>query len=190
MAEALDLEDEVQQVPGAPAVVLLVNDGCKKRRSRCSERRAESPAEDEVLRVAAWLTARLADQTAAHEIGVFVRSAAQLPRARRAADKAGLPYKVLDDHLLVPSGYASLGTMHLAKGLEFKAVAVMACDDEVLPSQERIENVREGGDLQEVYDSERQLLYVASTRARDVLVVSGVAPVSEFIEDMREDESA
>jgi superfamily I DNA/RNA helicase len=29
--------------------------------------------------------------------------------------------------------------MHLAKGLEFRAVAVMACDDEVIPLQERIE---------------------------------------------------
>jgi len=141
--------------------------------------------EHEITQIAEWLTARLAEQTAAHEIGVFVRSAAQLPRARRAAEEAGLPYKILDDHLQVPGGYASLGTMHLAKGLEFKAVAVMACDDEVLPLQERIEAVGEDGDLQEVYDSERQLLYVACTRSRDVLVVSGVTPVSEFIEDMR-----
>jgi superfamily I DNA/RNA helicase len=29
--------------------------------------------------------------------------------------------------------------MHLAKGLEFRTVAVMACDDEVIPLQERIE---------------------------------------------------
>lgn len=96
-----------------------------------------------------------------------------------------MPYKILDEHMRVPSGYASLGTMHLAKGLEFKAVAVMACDDEVLPLQERIEAVGDEGDLQEVYDSERQLLYVACTRARDMLLVSGMIPVSEFIDDMR-----
>jgi hypothetical protein len=29
--------------------------------------------------------------------------------------------------------------MHLAKGLEFRAVAVMACDDEVIPLQSRME---------------------------------------------------
>jgi ATP-dependent exoDNAse (exonuclease V) beta subunit len=34
----------------------------------------------------------------------------------------------------------------------------------------------------EVYDTERQLLYVACTRARYFLMVSGVAPVSEFLE--------
>jgi superfamily I DNA/RNA helicase len=75
--------------------------------------------------------------------------------------------------------------MHLAKGLEFRAVAVMACDDEVLPLQARIEEVGDDGDLQEVYDTERQLLYVACTRARDRLFVSGVEPASEFLGDLR-----
>jgi hypothetical protein len=50
----------------------------------------------------------------------------------------------------------------LAKGLEFRAVAVMACDDEIMPLQERIETVGEDADLQEVYDTERHLLYVAA----------------------------
>lgn len=141
--------------------------------------------EEEIRRIAERLTAWLTEQKAVHEIGLFVRSEAQLPRAQRAAEYASLPYEILDKHMRVPSGYASLGTMHLAKGLEFKAVAVMACDDEMLPLQARIETVGEDGDLQEVYDSERQLLYVACTRARDVLVVSGVTPVSEFLDDMR-----
>ncbi len=73
--------------------------------------------------------------------------------------------------------------MHLAKGLEFQAVAVMACDDEIIPLQERIETVGDDADLQEVYDTERHLLYVACTRARDHLLVTGVAPVSEFLDD-------
>jgi superfamily I DNA/RNA helicase len=73
--------------------------------------------------------------------------------------------------------------MHLAKGLEFRAVVVMACDDEVVPLQERIETVGDDADLQEVYDTERHLLYVACTRARDLLLVSAVAPASEFLGD-------
>jgi superfamily I DNA/RNA helicase len=75
--------------------------------------------------------------------------------------------------------------MHLAKGLEFRAVVVMACDDEVLPLQERIESIGDDTDLQEVYDTERHLLYVACTRARDFLIVSGVEPASEFLDDMK-----
>ena len=78
-----------------------------------------------------------------------------------------------------------VGTMHLAKGLEFNAVAVMACDDDVLPLQERIETASDEAELEEVYDTERHLLYVACTRARDQVLVTGVDPASEFLEDMR-----
>jgi len=71
----------------------------------------------------------------------------------------------------------------LAKGLEFRAVIVMACDDDVLPLQERIQAIGDDADLQEVYDTERHLLYVACTRARDYLLVTGINPVSEFLDD-------
>ena len=53
--------------------------------------------------------------------------------------------------------------MHLAKGLEFRAVVVAACDDEVLPLQSRIEDVSDESDLEEVYNTER---HVAATLAR------------------------
>ena len=104
-----------------------------------------------------------------HEFGVFVRSEAQLDRAQAAVKAAGLPFKILDEHVETTSGHVSISTMHLAKGLEFRAVAVMACDDEIIPLQERIETVGDDADLQEVYDTERHLLYVACTRARDHL---------------------
>ena len=90
----------------------------------------------------------------------------------------------LGEKIEIRLGKLSIGTMHLAKGLEFRAVAVMACDDEIIPSQERIENVADDADLEEVYDSERHLLYVACTRARDNLLVTGVKPASEFLDDL------
>jgi mRNA-degrading endonuclease RelE of RelBE toxin-antitoxin system len=134
--------------------------------------------------VAKWLKERLDGGLLAHELGVFVRSYGQLERAKAALKAAGVPFKVLDEHVETASGHAAICTMHLAKGLEFRAVVVIACDDEVLPLQERIETVGDEGDLQEVYDTERQLLYVACTRARDFLLVTGVAPASEFLDDL------
>jgi superfamily I DNA/RNA helicase len=134
--------------------------------------------------VGSWLRSLSKDGIQAHEIGVFVRSAAQVPRAVAAVAAAGASARVLDDRIQIKAGSVNIATMHLAKGLEFRAVAVMACDDEVLPLQERIENVGDDGDLQEVYNTERQLLYVACTRARDRLSVSGVEPVSEFLGDL------
>jgi len=81
-------------------------------------------------------------------------------------------------------GRVSICTMHMAKGLEFRAVAVMACDDEIIPLQQRIETAADDSDLAEVYNTERHLLYVACTRARDHLLVTGVEPASEFLEDL------
>ena len=80
--------------------------------------------------------------------------------------------------------------MPIAKGLEFKSVAVMACDDEILPLQSRIEAVADDADLEEVYNTERHLLYVACTRARDHLLVTSVAPGSEFLDDLQPDSCA
>lgn len=140
---------------------------------------------EEIKTVIAWLSEHLNTGVAPHEFGVFVRSEAELPRARAAVEAAGIPFKVLDEHVETTSGYASISTMHLAKGLEFRAVVVMACDDEIIPLQERIETVGDDADLQEVYDTERHLLYVACTRARDFLLVTSVEPASEFLDDLR-----
>lgn len=55
-----------------------------------------------------------------------------------------------------------------------------------IPSpQTRIERVGDDADLEEVYGTERHLLYVACTRARDRLLVTGVDPGSEFLDDLR-----
>lgn len=140
--------------------------------------------DDEINTVSQWLAERLGEGVAPHEIGVFVRSAAEIERARAAVEKAGISFRILDEKLGATSGYASVSTMHLAKGLEFRAVAVMACDDEVIPLQERIEAIADEADLEEVYNTERHLLYVACTRARDNLLVTSVKPASEFLDDL------
>jgi len=135
--------------------------------------------------VGEWISMLEKEGVAPHEIGVFVRSAEQLDRAIDAVNKTEIAYKILDENVETTTGYISISTMHLAKGLEFRAVVVMACDDEIIPLQERIETVGDDADLQEVYDTERYLLYVACTRARDHLLVTSLEPASEFLDDLR-----
>ena len=147
--------------------------------------RVLSSQEEEVEHVGQWVSGRAKGGVAPHEFGVFVRSVVELDRARLAVQLSGLSFKVLDENVETTSGHVSISTMHLAKGLEFRAVVVMACDDEIIPLQERIETVGDDADLQEVYDTERQLLYVACTRARDHLLLTSVAPASEFLDDLR-----
>jgi len=140
---------------------------------------------EEIKSVGAWLAEQSKSGVLPHEFGIFVRSPDQLNRAKAAVEESGIPYKILDDHVETSSGYISICTMHLAKGLEFRAVAVMACDDEVIPLQERIEAISDDADLEEVYNTERHLLYVACTRARDRLLVTSISPPSEFLDDLQ-----
>ena len=90
---------------------------------------------EEIKTVADWIAGQVKSGVLPHEIGLFVRSPAQLDRATAAAREATIPSKILDDHVDVASGHIAICTMHLAKGLEFRSVAVMACDDEVIPLQ-------------------------------------------------------
>ncbi len=142
------------------------------------------PEEDEISAVSSWISARIADGVSPGEIGVFVRSAGEFNRAESAVNQSSNHWAQLAGASIIDGDQIAIGTMHLAKGLEFRAVAVMACDDEVLPSQTRIESVADDADLEEVYNTERHLLYVACTRARDFLWVSGAAPASEFLDDL------
>jgi mRNA-degrading endonuclease RelE of RelBE toxin-antitoxin system len=147
------------------------------------EVRRSASANIETAEVASWITNTLSDGVAVAEIGLFVRSNAQLSRARAAVAAAGQTVMELSERSEEPQGRVAIGTMHLAKGLEYKAVAVMACDDDILPLQERVETVADESELNEVYETERQLFYVACTRARDRLLISAVDPGSEFIDD-------
>lgn len=89
---------------------------------------------DEINAVGAWLAEQTQTGVLPQECGVFVRSEAQFERAKAAVTASGLAFKVLDEHVETISGHVSIITMHLAKGLEFRAVVVMACDDEVIAS--------------------------------------------------------
>lgn len=134
--------------------------------------------------VSNWLLELATGSYELHEIGVFVRSDNELQRAFNALNQADLQHKLLDEKAETVPDVVAVSTMHMAKGLEFRAVVVMACDDEVIPLQERIETAADVPDLEDVYNTERHLLYVACTRARDNLLITGVEPASEFLDDL------
>jgi superfamily I DNA/RNA helicase len=105
---------------------------------------------------------------------MFVRAPRLVDRARAAVELAGL------------DGEPTVSVMQLAKGLEFKAVIALCCDEGVLPLDERVSDAADEAELDDIYETERRLLYVACTRARERLLVSGVAPGSEFLTDLGE----
>jgi superfamily I DNA/RNA helicase len=68
--------------------------------------------------VAAFLRAAIDNDIAPAEIGIFVRSRVQLPRAHAAAEAAGVPWADFTDRSAGLAGKVGTGVMHLAKGLE------------------------------------------------------------------------
>lgn len=131
---------------------------------------ADAAAEADAVRqaVETWL----GEGIASNEIGLFVRTTQLVTRARSAI--AGL------------TGNAKMTTasMSLAKGLEFRAVVVMACDEGILPLDARVGDAADEAELDDIYETERRLLYVACTRAREHLLLTGVRPTSEYLADL------
>jgi mRNA-degrading endonuclease RelE of RelBE toxin-antitoxin system len=126
---------------------------------------------DEAKSLKGWLAGLLDEGYAESSIAILVRSKNEIPRAKQAVD-GGLSIPIL--------------LMHDAKGREYRAVAVMACDADIIPNEDRLMAAADERSLKEVFDTERHLLYVAATRARERLWVSASSPASEFLEDLLE----
>ncbi len=104
----------------------------------------------ETSAVAAFIKEALGDGFAPREIGVFMRTPELLTRARAAVQAAGAEALELSERGDDPGERVSIGTMHLAKGHEFKAVAVMACEEDALPLRSRIDSAVDEAELEDV----------------------------------------
>jgi mRNA-degrading endonuclease RelE of RelBE toxin-antitoxin system len=172
--ESRDVDGNVQDRRGA----ISVFNGPEPDIRECED------TDSETEQVAAWIEQRRGEGLTPREFGIFVRSEAEIPRAEAALQLAELPYERLQPSAMRLGSKATLSTMHLAKGLEFRAVIVMACDEDVIPNAERIKAITDDSDLDEVVATERHLLYVACTRARDHLLITSGTTCSEFVEDL------
>ena len=116
------------------------------------------------------------------EIAVFARSGSRLQSIRDILTDAKMEIAPLNDEEdLSEVRGINLGTMHRAKGLEFKVVFVIDCNQGVVPHAFTLSKMRDQGDYDAAYERERQLLYVAITRARDEVFVTSVGKPSEFL---------
>ena len=127
-------------------------------------------------RIRAWLSAGLEP----HAIGVAARSAGLVREAREALQADGIATVSLSGRANTTAVRA--GTMHMMKGLEFQAVAVIGVEQGLVPAPATVTPETEDAtahaqDLQR----ERCVLFVACTRARDHLYVSGTGEPSVFL---------
>jgi superfamily I DNA/RNA helicase/mRNA-degrading endonuclease RelE of RelBE toxin-antitoxin system len=136
----------------------------------------------EIAEVAVWLRGFIDQGYRPRDIAVFARTEGVLvERAQAALEAAGLEWARLQDEEMLADEVAAIGTMHRAKGLEFKIVAVMGCDRGLVPLSVAVRDAADPADREEVVAQERGLLYVACTRARERVLVSWVGAASELL---------
>lgn len=83
-----------------------------------------------------------------------------------------IPHTILDPHLAEQGNGVRLATMHRVKGLEFSHVLIASVNQGVVPPKFALEKAYDEISKNDVMVRERSLLYVASTRARDYLLIT------------------
>lgn len=124
----------------------------------------------------------IADGAAPAEIAVFARTKKLLEGVERHLRALGVECSLLQPHKPpLPDDVVRLVTFHSAKGLEFKqGIAVDVSADRV-PNTYSVRSAGDEQDRAEAIGRERQLLYVALTRARDHMLVTWVKQPSPFL---------
>ena len=138
---------------------------------------------EEIAGVARRLRELTTSGFAPRDIAIFCRSETRLKeRAEPALRQCGLVGHYLSDDAPPTDAHVSLGSMHRAKGLEFKVVIVMGCDEDMLPRASVLNEMVDEADRAVFIEQERQLLYVACTRARERLLVTYSGKPSRFLQ--------
>ncbi|WP_330460742.1 AAA family ATPase [Streptomyces sp. NBC_00820] len=143
---------------------------------------AAASEEDELDALVARVHAWNATGVAAGEIGVATRFNKGAEKAVARLTAAGIPAVKLRADVPEDMDAVRVGTMHSVKGLEFRCVAVVGVNDGALPYPKAVtpvelDRAQHEADLM----SERCLLFVACTRARDGLYVSWTGAPSRFL---------
>jgi len=123
----------------------------------------------------------------AGEIAVFARTWKLAESFSKAIGDSGVSVHLAKEDVEQDDESASavwLGTMHRAKGLEFKAVLVVGCDDKKLPSAHVLAQQTDADDRTATIERERRLLYVSLTRARDEAFVTWSEAPSPFVAEL------
>ena len=120
------------------------------------------------------------------EMAIFSRTNADLQTIQAALTRNKVKSQIIAREGASGDG-VRLGTLHRAKGLEFKAVFVVNVSDEQVPQRSLLQNVQDQQLRSDLLERERQLLYVGLTRARDEAILTWVGYPSRFLEDILTD---
>jgi len=132
--------------------------------------------------VAAQISQLLRSGRTPDDIAVFAPQARFLDVIETRLKRAGIRLHRLSREDFPQQPGISLGTMHRAKGLEFKCVFVIDVSDDYVPYAAALSRKTDAQLREDFLEQEKQLLYVSLTRARDVTCVTWVGQPSRFLQ--------
>lgn len=112
-------------------------------------------------------------------LGILVRTEQAGEQLVRALEERKIQARFVS-HKAIPTGMPVVMTMHRAKGMEFAKVLIFGADTSALPAQFALKNVGEAEKV-DILQREKSLLYVATTRARDELVILWAGDPSDLL---------
>ena len=112
----------------------------------------------------------------AYEVAIFAYANRTLEQQLKPAlESKGYEVQLLKDDEYDPGAGICLGTMHRAKGMEFKVCIILGVGKDEYPPSFMLSN-RDEAQQKEIIERHRSLLHVAMSRARDALFLVGVGP--------------
>ncbi len=114
------------------------------------------------------------------EIAILARSNWLAEKYEQWLTEHGIPAEKMGTHFTLTRDGVSCGTMHRAKGLEFRVVFLVGVSEGLVPPQSRIQKAKDPLAREQMEREERSLLYVAATRARDKLFVTSSGTPCRF----------
>jgi len=113
------------------------------------------------------------------DVGVFVPTNAAVTTAKNALEHRRVPTLTLDRYEGIPTPHVKIGTYFRAKGLEFKAVLLPGLNEADYPRPRQPD--QSDAEYEEYHSLAIGQLFVAMTRARDVLQIFSTGTVSHLI---------
>lgn len=116
-----------------------------------------------------------------NEVAIISRTNGYLENMTAILKDAGISTLSLEEINSLDRNSIYIGTMHSIKGFEFKVVILIGINDDMLPYKKHINKLQNEKEIEAFIRQEKSLLYVAISRARDLVYILSSKNRSKFV---------
>jgi superfamily I DNA/RNA helicase len=174
---------------GLLPILVAEVDGEKEERTTISVLNGPKPeivragnADEEIKALGQWIGELRSRGYKPNQIAILGRTRSQIEMcAIPAVISVGIAFNWLSPVSESNEEKLSIGTLHAAKGLEFRSVAIIGCDARHLPLKSVIEITNNAEEREIAESREISLFYVGCTRARESLLITCYGQPSPYL---------